>query len=54
MGLFRKAGRKAERFRQQVKGAAEDEVVAECPECATSVYTEREDCPECGAALAEE
>ncbi|MFQ3295329.1 MAG: hypothetical protein ACI9PP_001175 [Halobacteriales archaeon] len=49
MGLFRDVGNRVERFKQAVEGVAEDEAEYECAECGELVYSDRDDCPECGA-----
>lgn len=48
MGLFEDIGRKVETFKQQAESVSEDQARAKCPECETLVYTDRDDCPECG------
>mgnify|MGYP000156245637 CR=1 FL=1 len=48
MGLFEDIGRKVETFKQQAESHSEERARAKCPECETLVYTDREDCPECG------
>lgn len=50
MGLFRDAGKRLERFKRTVEDVAKDEAEYECDECGELVYTDRDDCPECGAA----
>ncbi|HKL30095.1 MAG TPA: zinc ribbon domain-containing protein [Natrialbaceae archaeon] len=49
MGFFRDVGERVERFKQTVEDVAKDEAEYECRECGSAIYTEREDCPECGA-----
>jgi len=48
MGLFEDIGRKVETFKQQASSVSEEQARAKCPECETLVYTDREDCPDCG------
>ena len=49
MGLFRNAGRRVEELKQQMTEAADDEARADCGECGTSIFSDRETCPECGS-----
>jgi len=48
MGLFEDIGRKVETFKQQAESHSQERARAKCPECESLVYTDREDCPECG------
>jgi len=48
MGLFEDIGRKVETFKQQAESHSHEQARAKCSECETLVYTDREDCPECG------
>jgi hypothetical protein len=48
VGLFEDIGRKVETFKQQAESHSQERARAKCPECETLVYTDREDCPECG------
>ena|GEM_PF-432746 len=48
MGLFEDIGRKVETFKQQAESVSQGRARAKCPECDTLVYTDREDCPDCG------
>lgn len=49
MSLFRNLGERVERFKQAVTDAAEEEATHECRECGNRLYTERDQCPECGS-----
>jgi uncharacterized OB-fold protein len=49
VGLFRNVGRRVEKLKHEVTDAAESEAAAECGDCGTAVYTDRETCPECGS-----
>lgn len=51
MSLFRNVGRKVEQLKQQIEDAADEEAKYECMECGKAIYTEREECPDCGAAV---
>lgn len=51
MGLFEKAGRSVEKFKQSAMDAAEDERSDDCPECGESVPADASECPNCGTAL---
>jgi len=48
VGLFEDIGRKVETFKQQAESVSQGRARAKCPECDTLVYTDREDCPDCG------
>lgn len=48
MSLFRKFGKKVERFKRQAESAAEDEASYVCRACGATLFAEREQCPECG------
>lgn len=49
MGLFEKAGRHVERFKQRASEAAREEADYECADCGASLYANAETCPDCGA-----
>lgn len=49
MGLFENLGRKVEAFKQQAEEASKETATRECADCGELVYTDREDCPECGS-----
>ena len=49
MGLFEKAGRRFEKFKQAATEAADEEPDYECAACGTAIRTERDRCPECSA-----
>ena len=46
MSLFRNLGRRAERFKQAVRSAAD--ATHECADCGARFEGDRERCPECG------
>jgi len=50
MGLFEKAGRHVERFKQRASEAAREAADHECADCGEPLYADAETCPECGAA----
>jgi Zn finger protein HypA/HybF involved in hydrogenase expression len=61
MGLFKKLGRQAEQFKQDMQAAAAEETAAEetaaeqpttyhCEACDARFTDHREQCPECNAA----
>ena len=49
MGLFEDLGKKVEQFKQQAESASQKQADRKCAECETLIYTDREDCPECGS-----
>ena len=49
MGIFREAGKRVERFKQQAAKASRDEAEYECLECDELIFTELEECPHCGS-----
>ena len=49
MGIFREAGKRVERFKQQAAKASRDEAEYECRECDELVFTDLEECPHCGS-----
>jgi len=51
VGLFEKAGRSVEKFKQSAMDAAEDDGSADCPECGEAVSADASECPNCGTAL---
>lgn len=51
MGLFERAGRKVERFKQAAQDAAEDEATHECVDCGERFFAEKDACPECGGEV---
>lgn len=53
MGLFERLGRSVEELRQEAADAREAEATHECSACGQLLYTDREDCPECGGAVVE-
>lgn len=53
MGLFEKAGRKFETFRQTAKEAAAETAEFACVDCGERFHAEREACPECGGDVVE-
>ncbi|MFC7135070.1 MULTISPECIES: hypothetical protein [Salinibaculum] len=48
MGFFNDLGRKAEKLKQEATAATEAEATHGCPDCETLLYTDHEECPECG------
>lgn len=48
MGFFNKLGKKAERFKQQAVAASESEASHGCVNCETPLFSDHEECPECG------
>lgn len=49
MGLFERAGRQFERFKQKAESAAEETADYECNACGARTHTPKEQCPTCGA-----
>lgn len=49
MGLFEKAGRQFEQFKQKATAAASGNADYECAACKARMQTAQESCPECGA-----
>ena len=49
MGLFNDLGRKVEELKQEVETASDDEATHRCIECETRLYTDHDECPECGS-----
>lgn len=52
MGLFERAGRNVERFRQEALAAARADAYR-CRACDGTFHVERETCPACGSASVE-
>ncbi|MFB6150261.1 MAG: hypothetical protein ABEJ40_00500 [Haloarculaceae archaeon] len=50
MGLFENLGRKVEEFKQQAQEVSESRAIGECADCGKVLYTEHDECPECGSA----
>ena len=48
MRLFRRAGRKVERFKRSLEEAADEEASHACTACEERFYTDHEACPTCG------
>lgn len=51
MSLFRKIGRRVERFKQDIESAADEHSRDECPECGQPLAEEQTTCPNCGAEI---
>ena len=51
MSLFRKIGRRVERFKQDVESAAEGDTSKNCPECGQPLAEGQTTCPNCGAEI---
>lgn len=49
MGLFEKAGRRFEQFKQEATDAAKEQAEFECEACDERLFTAHDTCPECGA-----
>ena len=49
MGFFNDLGRKAEKLKQQATAASEREATYACADCETLLYTDHDECPECGS-----
>jgi rRNA maturation endonuclease Nob1 len=49
MSLFNDLGRKVEELKQEVGSASDDEATHRCIECDTLLYTDHDECPECGS-----
>lgn len=48
MGIFNRLGRKAEKLKRQAEAASAEEATHRCPDCEQLLYTDHEECPECG------
>ncbi|WP_424001567.1 hypothetical protein ACOZ4I_16760 [Haloarcula salina] len=48
MGLFNDLGRKVEELKREVESASDDEATHRCDACETLLYTDHDECPECG------
>jgi rRNA maturation endonuclease Nob1 len=49
MSLFNDIGRKVETLKQEVEKASDDEATHQCSECETRLYTDHDECPDCGS-----
>lgn len=49
MGLFEKAGRRFEQFKQEATDAAKEQAEFECEACDERLFTAHDTCPECDA-----
>jgi len=49
MGLFERLGRNVEKLKQQAEAASEQSATHGCENCETLLYTDHDECPECGA-----
>jgi|AntRauTorcE11898_2_1112593.scaffolds.fasta_scaffold55287_1 rRNA maturation endonuclease Nob1 len=49
MGLFNNLGKKFEKLKQSAESSADDEATHGCKECETLLYTDYDECPECGS-----
>lgn len=49
MGFFNNLGRKAEKLKQKAKAASEEEASHACADCEALLYTDHDECPECGS-----
>jgi rRNA maturation endonuclease Nob1 len=58
MGLFERLGRKVQKLKREAEAASEGSATHGCTHCETLLYTDHDECPECGAdavrALADE
>ena len=48
MGLFNDLGKKFEQMKQEAEAASEQEATHGCTNCKTPLYTDYDECPECG------
>jgi len=48
MGLFNSLGRKVEKLKQEAEAASEESATHRCENCEERLYTDYEECPECG------
>ncbi|WP_198662180.1 DUF7129 domain-containing putative zinc-binding protein [Halorussus litoreus] len=48
MSLFRDLGKKVEEFKQASEAAADEEADYQCRDCGERLFSDREECPECG------
>ena len=49
MGLFEDLGKKFEEMKQVAESSASREATHGCRECKTPLYTDYDECPECGS-----
>lgn len=49
MGLFNDLGKKFEKLKRTAEESASDEATHGCRDCQTALYTEYDECPECGS-----
>lgn len=49
MGLFERFGEKVERFKQEAVAARDESADYRCRNCDTEIYSDQEQCPECGS-----
>jgi rubrerythrin len=49
MGLFKRIGRKVEQFKQTATETATQNTNYQCEACGARLYSQHEQCPECGA-----
>ena len=48
MGIFNRLGRKVEELKHEAESATAEEATHLCEACDTLLYTDHEECPECG------
>jgi hypothetical protein len=49
MGLFEDIGRKVGKISHEAKEATREQATAQCADCETLIYSDRDTCPDCGS-----
>ena len=49
MGLFNDLGKKFEQMKREAEASASEEATHGCKNCKTPLYTDYDECPECGS-----
>lgn len=49
MSMFERLGEKVERFKQEAVSARDESADYRCQNCGNEIYSEQEQCPECGS-----
>ncbi|SDJ60084.1 FmdB family zinc ribbon protein [Natronorubrum texcoconense] len=50
MGMFERLGEKVERFKQEAVSARDESADYRCRNCGSEIFSEQEQCPECGSS----
>jgi rRNA maturation endonuclease Nob1 len=49
MGLFNDLGKKFEQLKREAEASADEAATHGCRDCKTALYTDYDECPECGS-----